>query len=180
MESTNGEAHQRASLSSVPEVGPVATATAPAHDAAQSLDPSGIGRFVEQEVSALLDAAEAEADRIRSKALAGVRMAESKVAALEQQVHSTLAELAELAGRIEAPVTPSEGLRARIEPTRAGIEPLRAGIEPLRAGIEPPAPADDRREADPLSVFDPARREPVAPNIPPSDEVVRLLREHLT
>jgi hypothetical protein len=186
MEQSNGEAHKDRSRPSLAEVfRPVATA--PTEAPAGSLDPSGIGKLVEHEVAALLQAAEAEAGRIRSKALAGVRMAESKVAALEQQVHSTLAELAELAGRIEAPVAPSEGLRAGIEPTRAGIEPTRAGIEPpragiepTRAGIEPPVPADDRREAAPLSVFDPALREPVAPNIPPSDEVVRLLREHLT
>lgn len=161
MESANGEAHERASLSSVPDVGQVATA--PAEDAVKPLDASGIGRLVEQEVKGLLDAAETEADRIRSKALAGVRMAEAKVAALEQQVHSTLAQLVELAGRIE------QAPQAWIQPT--------ARTEP-----EPQAEdgGDDRDEPAPPSVFDSAGREPVAPNIPPSDEVIRLLREHLT
>jgi hypothetical protein len=157
MESTNGEAQHHGSLSSVPEVGPVATA--PAREAAQPLDASGIGKLVEQEVRGLLDAAETEADRIRSKALAGVRMAEAKVAALEQQVHSTLAQLVELAGRIE---------------------------QAPQAWIQETAPAevraDDHEADEPASpsVFDATRREPVAPNIPPSDEVIRLLREHLT
>lgn len=126
-----------------------AAAAAPAYDPAQSLDPSGLGKLVEHEVKALLDAAEADAARIRSKALAGVRMAEAKVTSLQQQMESTLAQLGELAGRIEA-ASPI------IDPTEAAPSPKVETVETSHG------------------------REPVAPNIPPSDEVVRLLREHLT
>jgi hypothetical protein len=143
MEQSNGETHRDRSRPSLAEVfRPVATA--PTQAPAGSLDPSGIGKLVEHEVAALLQAAEAEAGRIRSKALAGVKMAEAKVASLQQQVQSTLAQLEEIAGRIEQ------------------------------------TPSDDE-QAENESVFETrGDREPVAPSIPPSAEVVRLLRENLT
>jgi hypothetical protein len=187
MEETNGDAQHQGGVSTVPVmVSPVETA--PESNPAPSLDPSVIGRRVEQEVSAFLEAAQAEADRIRSKALAGVKMAEAKVAALQQQVASTLAQLGELAQRIEpsAPVAPAdptvpkgsmEGLAERF--ARRGA--LVARNEPIArngdAGVAEPT-TDPVAEAA-ASVFE-APAERAAPTIPPSDEIVRLLREHLT
>lgn len=46
------------------------------------LDPSSIGRLVEQKVATMLGAAAAEADRISSTAMVVVRKAEAKIAAL--------------------------------------------------------------------------------------------------
>jgi len=143
MEQSNGEAHKDRSRPSLAEVFRPA-ATAPAKTPAGSLDPSGIGKFVEHEVTALLEAAAAEAGRIRAQALAGVKMAEAKVTSLQQQVQATLAQLEELAGRIEQTRSPEE---------RAEGQPV---FETL------------------------GDREPLAPSIPPSAEVVRLLRENLT
>jgi len=155
MEHSNGDSQPDVwstsrTLAVSPGVTETATADTPAPDPAQSLDPTSIGKLVEHEVKALLDAAGADADRIRSRALAGVRMAESKVTALRQQVESTLAQLGELAGRIE------ESLPA--------VDPRDESLAPK---VEP-------------KVETGGGREPVAPNIPPSAEVIRLLREHLT
>jgi hypothetical protein len=156
MEETNGDANGTVSSTAV-AVAPVESA--PAHEGTTALDPTGIGRRVEQEVNTLLEAAQAEADRLRAKAIAGIRMAEAKVAALQQQMESTLAQLSELAERIE-PGRPAE-----------------------RQSLAERFAANGSRPAQPeSSVFDPPpqKEERPAPGIPPSAEIVRLLREHLT
>jgi hypothetical protein len=79
---------------------------APKTEPGRTLDPTVIGRRVEQEVAALLEAARGDADR---KALACVRMVETELTALQrafqEQIAKTLAQLA--------------GLAERVQPTRA-------------------------------------------------------------
>lgn len=98
MEETNGHARQSDLSSGAIDVDAVTTTTEPG----RTLDPSVIARRVEQEVAALLEAARADADR---KALACVRMVETEVTALQralqEQVAKTLAQLAELAERMQ-------------------------------------------------------------------------------
>jgi hypothetical protein len=112
MEEMNGNAEPGGSTSPDPvKVNEVATTTEPG----RTLDPSVIGRRVEQEVVALLEEARADVDR---KALACIRMVEKEVTALQHalqgQVASTLAQLAELAERIE-PKRPAEPPRSLAE-----------------------------------------------------------------
>lgn len=125
-------------------------------DQAPSLDPTGIGKLVEHEVAAMLGAAEAEAGRIRSRALSGVRMAEAKVVALQRHLDSTLAQLRELA----------EG----IEQTPRAIHQLETEL-PTATGAATELPAVIEAAPDP---------ERPAPRVTPSEEVVRLLRQHLS
>jgi hypothetical protein len=98
MEETNGHARESDLSSGAIDVDAVTTTTEPG----RTLDPSVIARRVEQEVAALLEAARADADR---KALACVRMVETEVTALQralqEQVAKTLAQLAELAERMQ-------------------------------------------------------------------------------
>jgi hypothetical protein len=164
MEETNGDG--TATVSVAPVLAPVDIA--PAHDTATALDPSGIGRRVEQEVNALLEAAQVEADRIRAKAIAGIRMAEAKVTALQQQMATTLAQLSELAERIE-PGKPAERQSLAERFAANGSRP-----------VEPVAKVSTSAQPE-ASVFDPpAKDEKPATGIPPSEEIVRILREHLT
>jgi cell division septum initiation protein DivIVA len=165
MEETNGDG--TATVSVAPVVAAVESGST--HNTATALDPSGIGRRVEQEVNALLEAAQVEADRIRAKAIAGIRMAEAKVTALQQQMATTLAQLSELAERIE-PGKPAERQSLAERFAANGSRPA----ERVTNGSTPAQPE--------ASVFDPppAKDEKPATGIPPSEEIVRILREHLT
>jgi hypothetical protein len=166
MEDTNGVATGTVAAAPL-VVAPVESA--PAQNGASVLDPSGIGRRVEQEVNALLEAAQADADRMRAKAIAGIRMAEAKLAAMQQQMAATLAQLSELAERIE-PGRPAERRSLAERFAANGSRPTERAAE-AAAQTAPPVP----------SVFDPpAKEERPTPSIPPSEEIVRILREHLT
>lgn len=151
------------------------------------LDPSRIGRLVEREVATMLEAAQAEADRIGSTAMGVVRKAEAKIAALQLELDAAVAELRELADRTErtvsAPEPPTELSLAPEPPTVPQVpgpssvaqeEPERAPEPSSGPSIpavltEPPAAMQRTAEPD-RSTLD----------IPPSDEVARLLRQHLS
>jgi hypothetical protein len=70
------------------------------------------------------------------------------------------------------------------------VESTLAQLGELAVRIEESLPAVDPRDERPAAKVEPkvetakvepgGGREPVAPNIPPSAEVIRLLREHLT
>jgi hypothetical protein len=174
MEQMNGDETGAVSSASV-LVAPVESAP---HNGTSALDPGGIGRRVEQEVNALLETAQADADRIRAKAIAGIRMAEAKLSAMQQQMASTLAQLSELAERIEP------GRRTDLQPVGSARPTAEAQQATERRSLAERFAANGSRPAErPVpSVFDPPspKEERPAPSIPPSEEIVRILREHLT
>lgn len=114
----------------------------------------------------MLGAAEAEAGRIRSRAMSGVRMAEAKVVALQRHLDSTLAQLRELAEGIEQ--TPRAIHRLETE--------LPTAIE---AATELPAAIGAATELPTMIEAAPDPERP-APRVTLSEEVVRLLRQHLS
>lgn len=178
MEQMNSDETEAVSSASV-LVAPVESAP---QNGTSALDPGGIGRRVEQEVNALLEAAQADADRIRAKAIAGIRMAEAKLSAMQQQMASTLAQLSELAERIE-PGRHTD-LRADVQPVAGARPAAEAQQVAERRSLAERFAANGSRPAErPVpSVFDPPspKEERPAPSIPPSEEIVRILREHLT
>ena len=173
--SLNGEAPARAAARGVNGDAP----SAQPRPSSRSLDPGSIGRLVEQEVANMLDAAEAEADRISSKAVVVVRAAEEKIEALQHDLASAVAQLRALAERTE-----------RTAPAAQGSPAPAAGRSPAPAAQGSPAPAARPSSATgiPAVLTEPpaAMRavvdvdDPPALGIPASEEVVRLLRQHLT
>ena len=138
---------------------------APSAEPRRSLDPGSIGRLVEQEVANMLDAAEAEADRIGSKAMVIVQAAEEKIEALQRELASAVAQLRALAERTERSAPTTQRSLAGSAPTTQ-----RSPSDGIPAVLtEPPA-----------AMRAVANDDPPALDIPASEEVVRLLRQHLT
>jgi hypothetical protein len=148
------------------------------------LDPSHIGRLVEREVATMLEAAQVEADRISATAMGAVRKAEAKIAALQLELDAAVAELRELADRTErttsAPaetsLAPEPPMGPRLAEPSSGApeEPERAPeptSEPSIPAVLTEPPAAMRRAVEPP---------PLELDIPPSDKVARLLRQHLS
>ena len=150
---------------------------APSAEPRRSLDPGSIGRLVEQEVANMLDAAEAEADRIGSKAMVIVQAAEEKIEALQRELASAVAQLRALAERTERPAPTTQrspaGPAPKTQRSPSGSVPTtqRSPSDGIPAVLtEPPAAMRTVVDVD----------DPPALGIPASEEVVRLLRQHLT
>jgi len=153
----------------------------------RSLDPTRIAKLVEREVASMLREAEAEVDRIGSRAMAVVRTVEAKISALQLELDAALDELRELAQHAQP--------RATAPPTETAPVPIPSSVpEPELDDL----PAVDQRPAEvapvdggglraiitqpPAAMMERLAGAVLPPNldIPSSDEVGRLLREHLS
>lgn len=140
-----------------------------------ALDPGSIGRLVEREIASMLDAAQAEADRIGSEAMVVIRAVEEKIEGLQRELASAVAELKAFAERTER--SASAARRSTVasvaaEPERPPAPAARPTPPPSIPAVltEPPAAMRAVVDVD----------DPPALDIPASHEVVRLLRQHLT
>lgn len=152
---------------------------------ARPLDPSSIGKLVEQEVQTMLGAAAAEADRISSTAVAVVRKAEAKIAALQLDLDSAIAELRELAERTEATTPPAEA-PPMAEPPVPEPQTVSEPTLAAEAPVAEPAHTEPQPGLPPVLTEPPAAmhrlEDPERPELdmPGSDEIVRMLRENLS
>jgi len=160
---------------------------APSAEPRRSLDPGSIGRLVEQEVANMLDAAEAEADRIGSKAMVVVQAAEEKIEALQRELASAVAQLRALAERTEQSAPTTQRSLAGSAPTTQ--RSLAGSVPTTQRSLAGSVPTTQRSPSDgiPAVLTEPpaamravANDDPPALDIPASEEVVRLLRQHLT
>lgn len=154
-----------------------------------TLDPGSIGRLVEQEIASMLDAAQAEADRIGSEAMVVIRAVEEKIEALQQELSSAVAELKAFAARTERSASAARrSSEGPLVPETEGSVAAKAGRSVAAEPERPPAPAARPTPAPsiPAVLTEPpaAMRavdvdDPPVLDIPSSHEVVRLLRQHL-